>query len=89
MADTDKLVNEVKTMTLQNGESTAPNNSNDDFMNDWGFPLPDLYKLSLRFYKGTTNGSGKHDFPSLFLSLKVAGGIILWNKQWTYYLYFS
>ncbi|CAG2199456.1 ACBD3 [Mytilus edulis] len=80
MADTDKLANEVKTMTLQNGESTAPNNSNDDFMNDWGFPLPDLYKLSLRFYKGTTNGSEK-DGKAIHLTYKEKLRLVAYTKQ--------
>ncbi|VDI72259.1 Hypothetical predicted protein [Mytilus galloprovincialis] len=80
MADTDKLANEVKTMTLQNGESTAPNNSSDDFMNDWGFPLPDLYKLSLRFYKGTTNGSEK-DGKAIHLTYKEKLRLVAYTKQ--------
>ncbi|XP_071162149.1 Golgi resident protein GCP60-like isoform X3 [Mytilus edulis] len=74
MADTDKLANEVKTMTLQNGESTAPNNSNDDFMNDWGFPLPDLYKLSLRFYK-------EKDGKAIHLTYKEKLRLVAYTKQ--------
>ncbi|VDI72260.1 Hypothetical predicted protein [Mytilus galloprovincialis] len=74
MADTDKLANEVKTMTLQNGESTAPNNSSDDFMNDWGFPLPDLYKLSLRFYK-------EKDGKAIHLTYKEKLRLVAYTKQ--------
>ncbi|XP_052106312.1 Golgi resident protein GCP60-like isoform X2 [Mytilus californianus] len=80
MADTDKLASEVKTMTLQNGENTSPDKSSDDFISQWGFPLPDLYKLALRFYKGTTNGSEK-DGKAIHLTYKEKLRLVAYTKQ--------
>jgi hypothetical protein len=53
MADADKLASDVNEMTLKNHVDTVQDNSPDDFSGKWGFQLPDLYKIVLKFYKGT------------------------------------
>ena len=52
MADADKLANDVNEMTLKNHVDTVQDNAPDDFSGKWGFQLPDLYKIVLKFYKG-------------------------------------
>lgn len=54
MAATDSLVNGVENLQVNNSESDKQQSVEtiDSFMEKWGFPLEDLYKIALKFFKG-------------------------------------
>lgn len=51
MADSDESLGiDVSSLSInENGTQADP----DEYHEKWGFNLPDLYKLALKFYKGT------------------------------------
>ena len=52
--DQSELSGAVNALQL-NGEQICNGDHTDEdtYETTWGFPLPDLYKLALQFYKGT------------------------------------
>lgn len=53
MADAEQsLVNGVTNLSVNGNEKSKE--SVDEFAKGWGFQLPELYKLAVRFYKGNS-----------------------------------
>lgn len=53
MADAEQsLVNGVTNLSVNGNEKSKE--SVDEFVKGWGFQLPELYKLAVRFYKGNS-----------------------------------
>lgn len=53
MADAEQsLVNGVTNLSVNGNEKSKE--SIDEFAKGWGFQLPELYKLAVRFYKGNS-----------------------------------
>lgn len=51
MADAEQsLVNGVTNLSVNGNEKSKE--SGDEFAKSWGFQLPELYKLAVRFFKG-------------------------------------
>ena len=50
--EVEKINDSVNSLQINDSHQNGVNESNDDFTEKWGFPMEELYKLSLRFYKG-------------------------------------
>ena len=43
---------DVNSLNISESQQNGVNESNDEFTGKWGFPMEELYKLALKFYKG-------------------------------------
>ena len=50
--EVEKINDSVNSLNITDSHQNGVNESNDDFSEKWGFPMDELYKLALRFYKG-------------------------------------
>ena len=42
----------VNSLNISESQQNGVNESSDEFTEKWGFPMEELYKLALKFYKG-------------------------------------
>ena len=53
MSASDEILSkDMNTLKLSGDNAESVTSKEDTFQTHWGFYLPDLYKLALRFYKG-------------------------------------
>ena len=65
----DQIANDVESLQINDpgGDSASPN-AKDDIEVKWLFPLPELYKLALNFYKGSLQKDSLFCKSNLFLT---------------------
>ena len=65
----DKLADEVNSLQINDpGGDSNGQNTKDDIESKWLFPLGELYKLALHFYKGTSQFLNCFRESNLFLT---------------------
>lgn len=66
MADAEQsLVNGVTNLSVNGNEKSKE--SGDEFAKSWGFQLPELYKLAVRFFKGNYCDISNYWYTKLYV----------------------